>query len=367
MLLCQNINPNCIEANYHLYYDETNNIKKYRINEYGSTNVPTNTIFVLGGIEGCGYLSFEELKKRFKLQKTVKEVKSHHVYSGIFTDCLKSTRLEAFLDLIMENGWHVHFQSLNLLYWSIVDILDSINGFHCQETGITYALKAALYQVAKCNQKEMINLMYRYSYPDIKDEKSLKNFFKELTSLVINSETKDCPEKFSIGSGLLKKKLVEWLMQGFSQKEAVFIQQEQELVLLNELSELYRSEIYTWKNSELTIDNEADIIPSIEKFDVELSGEIINNYTFVDSLDNTMVQLSDVAVGIISRYLDFIDLEGYNVPVVVKNTFNERQMRVFKKLNKLLKISRDYNPVFFHQTTSIEYNGMLNDYIDMYH
>lgn len=367
ILASQNINPINIEAKYQLYYDETNNIKKFRINEYGNTNVPSDTIFVLGGIEGSGVISLEELKKIFKLQNNISEVKSHHIYHGSFSDCLKSTKLEAFLDLLIDKGWHMHFQSLNLFYWSIVDILDSINGFSSQGSKI-YDLKATLYRIVKCRQDEMVQLMFNYSYPDIKSAESLKQFLQELITLVITTSIEDDVNiRYHSHFNSLKIELVEWLCQGMNQSEAIFIQQEQELVLLNELAELYRCEIYTWKNSELTIDNESDIISSIEKFNVELNGEMVHNYKFVESTDDTLVQLSDVAVGIISRYLKFVDQEGYNLPIVVKSTFDERQMRIFKKLNQILKASRDFNPVFFHQTTSIEYNGLLNIFIDKFY
>lgn len=367
ILASQNIDPNCIEAKYQLYYDETNNIKKFRLNENGNTNVPSDTIFVLGGIEGCGDISLEELKKIFKLQNNISEVKSHHIYHGSFADCLKSTKLETFLDLLIDRGWHIHFQSLNLFYWSIVDILDSINGFNSQGSKI-YDLKATLYRIVKCRQDEMLQLMFKYSYPDIKNEESLKQFFHELITLVITTSIDDYLNIRSHNYfDSLKMELIKWLCYGLNQSEAIFIQQEQELVLLNELTEFYRSEIYTWDNSELTIDNESDIVSSIEKFDIELNGEIVHNYKFVESTDNTMVQLSDVAVGIISRYLKFIDQEGYNLPIAVKSTFDERQMRIFIKLNRLLRDSRDFNPVFFHQTTSIEYNGLLNRFIDNFY
>lgn len=367
ILAAQNIDPNNIEAKYWLYYDETNNIKKFRINENGNTNVPSDTIFVLGGLEGCGGILLEELKKIFKLQNNISEVKSHHIYHGSFADCLKSTKLETFLDLLINKGWHIHFQSLNLFYWSIVDILDSINGFSSQGSKI-YDLKAVLYRIAKRRQDEMILLMFKYSYPDIKNTESLKEFFHELTTLVMSTSIEEYSSFINNSYfNSLKMELLKWLYLGINQTEAVFIQHEQELELLKELSECYRYEIYTWKNSELIMDNESDIISSIEKFDIELDGERVNNYKFVESTDNTMVQLSDIAVGIISKYLKFIDQEGYNLPTVVRTKFDERQMRIFIKLNRLLRQSRDFNPVFFHQTTSIEYNGLLNRYIDEFY
>lgn len=49
--------------------------------------------------------------------------------------------------------------------------------------------------------------------------------------------------------------LIEWLEMGSRQKEQVFVQDEEELVMLTELTLLYRSEINTWINSRLIMDN----------------------------------------------------------------------------------------------------------------
>ena len=49
------------------------------------------------------------------------------------------------------------------------------------------------------------------------------------------------------------------------------------------------------------MDNEIDIIYDFKKNPVSVDGKILNNYIFVDSKTDTMVQLSDVAVGIVSK------------------------------------------------------------------
>lgn len=357
ILISQGIAPSFIDKSYSLYYDETNNVKKFRINEEkGKFNVNADTIFVLGGLEGKGNPSLEDLRVRFKLQNNVLEVKSHHIYDGDFVSSLKSSRLTSFLDLVIENGWHIHFQSLNLLYWSIVDIIDSVEKV---DFTIITELKAMLYQIAKSNIDAIFNLMLKYRYPDIKDMEQLHAFVKEL--LVICSNYRVSP---NTPLALLKQHLLNCLTSLLKQQNAAFIQDERELVLLNELTGFYQLEIYTWINSYLVFDNESDIIENMDS-NIEVYGKKLSKYSFDDSKNNTMIQLSDVAVGIVAKYLAFIDQEGWNVDNVVSG-FNELQKENFVKLNNILRNSRDYNPVFFHQTTSIEYHGLLNNYIDKY-
>lgn len=103
--------------------------------------------------------------------------------------------------------------------------------------------------------------------------------------------------------------------------------------MLSELSNLYRSEIAIWLNSQIIFDNESDIIFELKRKPVMINNSFVSNFTFIDSKKNIMVQLSDVAIGITSKYLSFIDNEVENVPNIVENIFDEKQLRIFKKLN----------------------------------
>ena len=76
--------------------------------------------------------------------------------------------------------------------------------------------------------------------------------------------------------------------------------------------------------------------------------------------------LPNTYVGIISRYLYFIDQNGTDCEKVISDTFKENQLNVFRKLNMVLKRSRDFNPLFFNQQTSLEYHGLLNNLVDKY-
>lgn len=345
-----------------MYYDETNNIKKFKLNEEKHKfNVPADTIFVLGGIEGEGTVKIEYLRSLFSLQDSVQEVKSHHIYNGVFADCLKSERLEIFLDLLIENNWHIHFNSLNVLYWSIVDILDSIDGFESQIPDDIFMFKALFYRVIKSDLSGFFDLVLRYRYPNI-DSQVISAFMNDLILLCKSYKN---PSR-DIGFEQCRLGLIEWLEKGSSQKGLVFVQDEEELVMLKELAPIYRYEISTWINSRLIMDNEIDIIYDLKKNPVSMDGKILNNYIFVDSKTDTMVQLSDVAVGIVSRYLYFIDQHGTESDKIISETFNENQLRVFHKLNTVLKKSRDFNPLFFNQQTSLEYHGLLNVLVDKY-
>lgn len=356
LLFLQGISPNYIDMKCNLYYDETGNVKKFIIRE-NCFNVDADTHFVLGGIEGHSTISFEDLKNRLDMQTTVNEVKSKHIYNGAFESCLKSSKLEKFLDLIIERRWHIHFQSLNLVYWSVVDILDSIKDIDISKI---YHLKAVLYQVIKSNTRNAIDIFNRYTYPDLKSGKDVSNFMNSIRELCLAYIDK-CSEYHKE----LLDLLIKILEKGRLQSEAIFIQNEDKSVLIKDFSEFYAYEIYTFINSNIVLDNEADIVNYLNENKFVIEGRNLTNYKFVDSKSDTMIQISDVIVGLIAKYLHAIDRNSNQIIDYISQ-FDDEQLRRFRKLNKIIKYSLKYNPAFIHQTTSIELHNLFISLVELY-
>ncbi len=91
---------------YTIYYDETNNIRRLHVTADG-LNVKEPKCFVLGGIAHEGPardLDFESLRSTLRLQKTTAEIKLKHIGKGDFLDMLSSTKVEVFLNWIIEQG-----------------------------------------------------------------------------------------------------------------------------------------------------------------------------------------------------------------------------------------------------------------------
>jgi hypothetical protein len=174
------------DSAFTFYYDETNNIKKFYVRE-NNFNYTFTANFVLGGLVHHGQApDVQPLIDSFKQQKTAKEVKFKHIASGDFLDCLKSEKLKLFLQFVKDSNLYVHYSSLNILYWSIVDIVDSaiVSSESAQQLGPQFAnnLKNDLYKLSRLKIESVIQLFYKYEYPNIKSE-SVLPFIEELTSL----------------------------------------------------------------------------------------------------------------------------------------------------------------------------------------
>ena len=77
------------------------------------------------------------------------------------------------------------------------------------------------------------------------------------------------------------------------------------------------------------------------------------NYQFVDSQSNTFIQLSDILVGIISRYLIFADAELTEVYNKLES-LNEYSLENLYLLNDILLYSEAENKLFFNQIERVE-------------
>lgn len=147
---------------YTFYHDETNNIRKLHIGERG-LNVAELKVFVLGGIVHEGPprpLDIGPLRAAMRIQKTAHEIKLEHVARGDFLDVLRSKKLTTFLQWIADQGLMIHYHHLDPLYWSVVDIVDSIVPWLKNPALYQYhaLLKSDLALVLRCNLAATVGL-----------------------------------------------------------------------------------------------------------------------------------------------------------------------------------------------------------------
>ena len=160
---------------YTFYHDETNNVRNLHVGAQG-LNVAELKVFILGGVVHDGAprpLDIQSLRTAMRIQKTAPEIKLEHVAKGDFLGLLRSPKLTTFLRWITDNGLMIHYNELDPLYWSIVDIIDSI----LPELGdpILFQhhalMKSDLAAVLRSNLPATIALFYHYSYPGFSSRK----------------------------------------------------------------------------------------------------------------------------------------------------------------------------------------------------
>ena len=333
IILLNDLDVKKMDSPYSMYFDESGNTRCFWIKD-GEYNVDPFTHFVLGGIVANKAVDFEYAKKRIGCNVTVQEIKSKNVYKGDFETCLKSTKLKNFLDLIVEQGWLVHFSAVELFYYAIVDIVDSV-----MEVDIdNYQIKNELYRILRHDISMTQHILVQYEYPNVSDDNKndfLDSCIKVLDNNIVNTgRANEFTYKLRIGFQLAQEK-----------KELPFIQDENTGSLLHNFFSFYMRPIYMFKNSLLFFDEELSIQEQLKSYSLLLDGATLENYQFINSKENVMVQLSDVMMGIIARYLRFVNTNNSIDEAVSK--FDANQIASLYQLNNILNFSASSNPAFW--------------------
>jgi hypothetical protein len=343
--------PNAdFDSAFTFYYDETNNIRKFYVRET-DFNFSFNSNFVLGGLVYEGNRpDIQPLFDGLNLQKNITEVKLKHIAKGEFLDCLKSKKLNIFLRYLLDNDLHIHYSSVNILYWSIVDIVDSaiINSEVAVQLGLEFTnyLKNDLYKLAKLEIDSVVNLFHSFKYPNIKKE-SILPFIDALTDIFEDYE--DTAE-FHIGLTSLKQILKE------SKKRELlpFIMDEDDYILLKNFSDFYTRPIYLFKNSTHIFDKEDSIEEVLSEFVFKDGDKVLQSYSFADSKDNLYIQASDIFIGLVGKLSTFINTSSLaDIESSVQN-LNNYQLDTLDIYLDLVKKCEVKNFTFLHSIDSFE-------------
>ena len=338
------------DKEYTFYYDETNNIRKFYVRET-DFNYSFTANFVLGGLVYEGESpNIQPLINGLKLQKTVREIKLKHIAKGEFIDCIKSEKLNYFLKYLLDNDLFIHYSSLNILYWSIVDIVDSaiVNSEVAKQLDPSFAnhLKNDLYKLSRLEIESVIELFYRFGYPNIKNEEVL-TFIEALTSL-FNGYI----DTFEFHFGL--ESLRQILKEAKKKGSLPFIMDEEDHILLKDFSQFYLRPIYTFKNSNHVFDTELSILEILQNYKIIDNKEEIKNYSFADSQSDSFIQFSDVFVGLMGKLTNYFNTSSKEKITTDIDSLNATQQRNIDLIIDLIDKSHNENIGFLHSIDSYE-------------
>lgn len=282
---------------YTFYYDETNNIRRLHLTNTGF-NVAEPACFLLGGIGHDGPprpLGLDALRPKLHLQANMAEIKLKYLAKGDFLACLKSAPIANLLEWIESEGLFLHYQVTDPLYWSIVDIIDSIEatvafGFDMLELR---ALKNGLYALLRGDLGTMSGLLRRYDYPNVGDRK--RPFLDELIALVdIRLSMLD---EEDVGDHVLHM-MLKGVLQAGRDVPLPFLEDEKPLILIEEFGIFFANRMQTFARSDHILDDEHLVSEYLESG--ASSGQALS-YRFANSRDEEGIQISDVVVGLLGK------------------------------------------------------------------
>ncbi len=322
------------------YYDETNNVKKMHIKK-GYFNVDYTANFVLGGVAYEGDKpNIEDIFDNLGLQANVTEVKLKHIAVNDFQDCLKSAKLTGFLTYILKSPLYIHFSTLNLLYYSLVDIVDSIASAEEVGVGRIFELKDHLYELCKTEIVDTIVLLHKYAYPNVQKE-NIQDFVAELSAILRKHQnSRIYSESITM--------LISLLERAAAEGELVFIMDEEDHVLLKGLKDFYAHKIYMFKFSTHYFDNEVEIQDQLSNMNLSFNGIPLTNFSFIDSKSEKLVQTSDIIIGFVGKFAKFINIRTEDELMNMISNFNELQLTNLDLLLRLVEKSLAFNAGFIH-------------------
>ncbi|MCC7697102.1 DUF3800 domain-containing protein [Janthinobacterium sp. EB271-G4-7A] len=336
------------DADLTLFYDETNNIRKLRLKASG-LNDDKNDNFVLGGIvlkPGQVMADIKDLRKILYIQDNVDEIKFDLVAWGSFERILDSRKLTKVFSWLIEQDIGIHYVNLNLLNWSILDIVQSIisDEKFRQFMVVHRELQNELYQVAMTDLPAFLSIMRSHGYPNIQ-RSSTSAFLVDLRRFIQTHWPTHASQWITT--------LDEILLKAQSLPELAFLVDEKEGVLIDSFDVFFLNRICMFKNSRHVFDEEEEVQEGIGHYQI-MDGERVIDFSFVNSKAVDEIQVSDVIVGFLGKYFSYIEKTPIQVLLRKRKDLTSTQSQNLKLFGKLIDISDALSNALLHRITTEE-------------
>lgn len=332
------------------YYDESGNCRKFSLTDTGFNNIDAlKGDFVLAGVAHEGKsldIDVLSLYTALDYKEGQKELKFKHLFhnSKDFQSFMGSKRATGFLEWLSRSGLYIHYSALNNLYYSLVDIVDSLWETHPQCIMYMWEIKGALYDFVIDHQDEVVDIFIRHTYPDVKDASA---FCNELCYLIweYNDDNEYDP-------GFFLELLRQMLKTAGKLDKIVFIQDNEPYLLIQEYYIFYTERCEIFSKSHHIFDEELTVQKQISDLELYENGIQLNNWQFVKSHDNIYVQVSDLIAGLLRKLFMFLDENSLTDIVAIAMKLNDAQVKNFTLLWMLITKSDEKSPLFIKNANS---------------
>lgn len=339
-----------------MYYDETNNIRRLTLSEKG-LSVPDNRTFVIAGIAlmpGRTISGWESLQTALRIQPTAGEIKFKHVAPSGYEDALASPKLTQLLAWLLDNEILIHYSALDVVYWSIIDIVDSLLGDDFAMMRFHLELKNELHHAVSRNVPAFMSLLHSFDYPNV--ERAKVQPFLAAVSQFLDAHA---PTDRNIGTTILKQAVRHAATR---ELELVFIHDNEPGELNDNLSCHFLHCMCIFKNAAHTFDRETYVERILSNREIR-DGDRRLNYRFSDSKDEAGIQLSDVVAGLLGRHFSY--LQDHSLPLLRerKAAFSDVQRENLHLLRSLVDRSDALSDGLFHAVLPLDTHFKNNAFL----
>lgn len=338
---------------YTMYYDESNNCIKFQFKDAnGDLNVNYTEDYVLAGIAFEGTeppMDIDAVFSKLKLQKSITDIKLKHIIGKVperthkFLHAMNSEKLESVLtDLLATDNLYIHWSAINLLYYALVDIVDSVLSVPVYHNEI----KNVLFKYAKLDEDYILPLLAQYKYPNI-DSCKIEDYCFDMVGWIESIVPDNEEDEF----------LLEFLRQELKasgRKEKLpFLIDNEDHVLIDGFAAAYMSRMGIFQGSTHIFDEISEIQEVLENHPI--NGRHLFNradYHFEKSHNSQWLQLCDIIAGIMASFFTFANRVTVEEFVPIIGILTEQQKQNLALLHRLMKKSIDKN-TFFAQKSNV--------------
>lgn len=346
-----------IEKEYILYYDETNNPRTFKITDNGF-NVNEHDFFILGGIgfEADNFAStddIDELFDAFLLQANVTEVKFKHIRNNAqdFLELISKPKVAVLIDWLFEKKYLIHYSYVDNFYYTIVDIVDSMEESWSGGLDLNRVLKNSLYSLIKENRNLFLSLLIEMDYPNIKNhDKFVEKLVDWLGSLNIKDD--------------FYLEYLRNILKSYRERKLPLLENNEDRIAIGDYSTFYINLIITYPNANHIFDHELYIEEIMDANMKELLGHESIKYKFVDSKDERLVQVSDLIIGVLRYWMAFLESASIKNLGEILNKISESQKINLKKFQEILLYSLRISTGFKHGSGSNEFELKISYFLE---
>ena len=336
------------------YYDESGNDSCVGITNTGTLNL-TNpfSIFVLGGVVADDSLSCDDLKNVLGLTGK-NEIKSTKILKGTLCKVLDKEVTSKLIHLIDDRKWILHFSIIQPLYFSFVDIIDSI-GFNPVQH---YLLKGALYVVLRSDLDASVRLLRSFGYPNIvarrKDE--FVGSIKECVNRYLDNHNNDKQVQ----------NLKLWLSSAVPE-DLPFLSGEKTNEWIENYVQFYLDPIVSYPESVHIFDDNTTIRCKLQTRNLTFKGKSVE-WKMINSDSCAMVQVCDLLASLIRKFimsLDELPPDASFNPEEEVGKLSDVGKRNLRQLLYLLSKWTIMNPLLLQRILPSGLNERLNKVYDV--
>lgn len=339
-----------LNGKYCFYYDETGNVRKFRLTERGVNAVGgIANDFILGGVLFKGdapLCDIDSLYDELKIEASEIKFKTLAGRGSDFWTAIGKKPIHQFLSWLESSGLCVHYATLNNIYYSIVDMVDSL--FVPQPLfnfgpDWVQALKASWHRFVRAHLEEVLAIFYKYEYPSLV-KSDIKDFCYEISDLIQSYDEDD----------FYLENFRQLLKTNGRRGELLFVEDNTPGLLVEEYSSLRTGRCALYKDAMHYFDKEAEAESSLVNMPYTMNGAKLNNYKFIDSKEERLIQISDVWVGLLGRLFIMLDESTVSLIKDKMESLNDEQKDCIRIINSLINKAERLNIALIQNVNSVE-------------